>query len=161
MSIVSYHCHGTSGHEGIDGKGMMRVVVRVGSVDQELGLVSVDVLCMAVWNRAFGGPLDDHLLAFLAVRVDKIQLKRTVNCNQGRNSSLCFHQKSKLVKSSTISLSPKIVPSPLFGLPKVMQKRFLPGPSDLLGRHLHRDKSPFHRLARLQSAGQVGARFPG
>ena len=79
MSIESYHCHGTSRHEGIYGKGMMRVVVRVRSVDQELWLVSVDVLCMAVWNRAFGSPLDDHLLAFLAVRVDQIQLKRTIN----------------------------------------------------------------------------------
>ena len=72
MSIGSYHCHRASGHEGVDGKGMMRVVVWVGSVDQELGLISVDVLCMAVWNRTFGSPLDDHLLSFLAVGVDKI-----------------------------------------------------------------------------------------
>ena len=55
---------------------MMRMVVWVGCVDQELRLVSVDVLRVAVRNGAFGSPLDDHLLAFLPVWIDQVELRR-------------------------------------------------------------------------------------
>jgi hypothetical protein len=76
FSRETHHSHRAGRDQRVDRKRVMRMVVWIGRVDQELRLVRVDVLRVAVWNGTFGSPLDEHLLPFLPVWIDQVKLKR-------------------------------------------------------------------------------------